>query len=145
MWNGARAGSHAPRRRTKKKNANLFSADTPIVQPKGTTAIERLRCLDRVLTDAPVVGGHDAAVDVAAWRVVQLRFDYGEGGSVEADPARGPDWLAEHHSEVGSSIWLDIQEMGCVGEATVLGIDPVRSRSRARDDWCSACTGTVQA
>jgi hypothetical protein len=65
----------------------------------------------------------DTTIDPATWRVIRLRWEDPEGW-VEADLLRGPDWLVQlGAAQVGDAIELNMPEMGCEGQATILAIE----------------------
>lgn len=48
-----------------------------------------------------------------------------DGGSrTEIVLSRTPEWIAEHQARVGETIFLNMPEMGCEGEAEVMSIGP---------------------
>jgi hypothetical protein len=66
----------------------------------------------------------DTLIDPASWRVIRLRWEDPEGW-VEADLLGGPDWLGQlGAAQVGDAIELNLPEMGCEGQASILAIEP---------------------
>jgi hypothetical protein len=66
----------------------------------------------------------DTTIDPASWRVIRLRWEDPEGW-VEADLLRGPDWFSQlGATQVGDAIELNMPEMGCEGQASILAIEP---------------------
>jgi hypothetical protein len=59
--------------------------------------------------------------DPAGLRLLRLVLDYGGGDGVTIELLRPPGWQA---AVVGGVVWLDMPEMGAVGWARVLAVDP---------------------
>jgi hypothetical protein len=105
---------------------NCFAAGTAIHRgASGTTAIEQVRLGQRVRTDLACGESlADTTIDPASWRVIRLRWEDPEGW-VEADLLRGPDWFGQlGAAQVGDTIELNLPEMGCEGQASIVAIEP---------------------
>ena len=103
-------------------NANASAKpDTP---HKLTRPIEAIRLGQRVVSQNPLRHETHAAsaIDPKTWRAVRLHsFQYG----VDYDLAflRSLSWIREHGATVGSSIHLEMPEIGLDGPAEVIAID----------------------
>ena len=62
--------------------------------------------------------------DPATWRAISLYMTKESGLGLWIDLLRPVAWIEEHEAEPGGSIYLEMHEMGAVGEAEVVRIGP---------------------
>jgi RHS repeat-associated protein len=99
-----------------------FVAGTPVLTAGGEQSIEKLQVGDRVLTPQ---SGDDGSTTVvpAGWRKLALEVTQEDGGTVELELLRPISWLVANGCEQGGRIWLELEEFGVKGWATVRSID----------------------
>jgi hypothetical protein len=109
-------------------SAALVSASAPrgTSIAAATKPIEEIRLGDRVAGRNPLAQQVDDAPepDPATWRVVRLELTKDDGSKLWADLLRPQAWLELEGVAVGGTLALDLPEMGAVGQADVLGIEP---------------------
>ncbi|MFN0197433.1 MAG: Hint domain-containing protein [Planctomycetaceae bacterium] len=66
----------------------------------------------------------DVDVNPATWRKIRLRMAKSQSLLLWIDLLRPIEWIEHHAVVVGETIHLDLVEMGAVGEAEVLAIEP---------------------
>ncbi len=90
--------------------------------------IEQVRLGDRVLGRNPEMTDEDRAavdlVDPATWKAVTLRLVKSDGTTLTAELLRPQAWLEDAGVVVGATIYLDMPELGAVGDAEVLAVGP---------------------
>ncbi len=92
-----------------------------------TTAIENVRVGDRSPAKNPLREQVDPNVqepDPATWRKLCLHMTKENGYSLWIKLLRPDEWIVAHGAEVGGAIFLDLEEMGAFGEATVTYLGP---------------------
>jgi hypothetical protein len=92
--------------------------------------IDQIEIFDRVVGSNPLLSDQDRAVpdpDPATWRVLRLRMIKSSGKLLKAKLARPLSWIKKAGAEEGRSFYLNLPEMGAVGEAEVLAIEPCPS------------------
>jgi hypothetical protein len=92
-----------------------------------TKAIEQIDIFDRVLGTNPQLTDADRRVpepDPATWRVLSLRMAKVSGKLLHIKLARPLTWIDQVGAMAGRSLDMDLPEMGAVGVADVLAIDP---------------------
>ena len=87
-----------------------------------TRSIREIRIGDRVLAHNPEVTETERAEAVepdATWRHVRLEMDKPDGSKVRIQLLRPRSWLTAQAASIGSTIQLDLEEMGASGPARV--------------------------
>lgn len=64
------------------------------------------------------------------WRFIELEMRKDDGSKVELELARPMWWMDFNEAKVGATVHIDLEEMGIVGDATVLKIGPCTEDSR---------------
>ena len=119
-------------------NGGCFTAGTLISTVEGMRPIEELRPGDRVLSTNPdsqdeATGSNadsesDTAVDPETWKQVTLSMVNAKCPKdiVRIETLKSPDWFNTPNGKIseGSSIWLELTELGLSGEAIVQQIAP---------------------
>jgi hypothetical protein len=62
--------------------------------------------------------------DPATWRKISLYLEKGNGLGLWIDLLRPLEWIEEHNAKPGSTIFIDLYEMGAVGDAEVIYLGP---------------------
>lgn len=66
----------------------------------------------------------DLELDAASWRKLKLHMEKEGGSSLSIDLLRSLEWIKQQQATVGSTIYLELPEMGAVGDATVTYLGP---------------------
>jgi hypothetical protein len=124
LWQGLRPDPVAVR-----GNLASDSSQTTSSTPKyRTQEIRNITLGTWVLADNPElpgdVEGDYGEYDAATWRTIALRMTKEDGAQLDIRLARPLSWIDETHAAVGATIFLDMEEMGAVGDAEVLSIGP---------------------
>ncbi len=111
-----------------------------------TEAIETVRLGMRVRGRNPLFTDRERASwqepDFSSWRAVSLTMRKSNGGQLDVRLLRPASWLARQNAEVGSTVELDLPEMGASGPALVTVIeDAPPIEERAEIDGGSVVTG----
>jgi RHS repeat-associated protein len=104
-----------------------FVAGTPVAVSSKLVPIQDIRPGDRVETDKTLSGGTTpTTVDPTTWKLITLSMaNPGQPGeSIRLQLLRSPAWVAEQGAREGSPTYLEVEEMGMVGWATVEAIAP---------------------
>jgi hypothetical protein len=92
-----------------------------------TKRIKDFRGFEWVLARNPEVSDADRAefgeIDYRQWRWMQLRMPEGDG-RLEVGLGRPLEWLEVNRVRVRGTVRLDLPELGAVGEAEVLSVEP---------------------
>jgi hypothetical protein len=90
--------------------------------------IKDLRLMQRVVGQNPQVTDEQRAafepIDPAQWRALTLEMTKEDGGRLEIELARPLSWIEFNEAVEGGWVYLDLEELGAVGEARVVGIAP---------------------
>jgi hypothetical protein len=62
--------------------------------------------------------------DQRTWRKLTLRLPKENGKWLTVELLRPLDWIEDEEAAVGESIFLDLEEMGAIGDADVVSIEP---------------------
>lgn len=62
--------------------------------------------------------------DPKTWRKISLEMRKDNGLRLRVELLRSLDWMADYEAAVGGTIFLDLDEMGALGDATVTSIEP---------------------
>ena len=62
--------------------------------------------------------------DQRTWRKLTLRLPKENGKWLTVELLRPLDWIEDEEAAVGETIFLDLEEMGAIGDADVVSIDP---------------------
>ncbi len=93
-----------------------------------TAAIKDLRNGMRVLADNPeLVGQQVELLDIRnpdEWRNYVLQLPKEDGATVEITLLEPADWLEYMSDDGGKTVYLDLHEMGAVGLANVVAVEP---------------------
>ncbi|MFO1004164.1 MAG: polymorphic toxin-type HINT domain-containing protein, partial [Planctomycetaceae bacterium] len=84
----------------------------------------------RVLADNPLHEGLqtvDLEVDPATWRTLRIHMVKEDGSRLDIVLLRSLDWIREYAAVAGTTIELDLEELGAHGEAFVESISPCPS------------------
>lgn len=101
------------------------SVASPVPSSPRTKNIQDVRLGDRVAGRNPIREQVETVTpDPTTWRAIGLRLDNGEGRYMRVELLRSLDWLESVGAEAGQSIWLDMPELGAVGEAVVTHVEP---------------------
>ena len=113
-----------------------------------TSNIEDLRVGDWVLARNPEITDEqrqqadEERFDPAEWRTIALRMTKPDGGRLDITLLRPLEWLEQYQAKPGSTIHLDLEELGAVGPAEVVSIDPCPDIGPAPSADCRLVTGT---
>ena len=66
----------------------------------------------------------DFEPDPATWRDIHLQMRKSAGGALTIELLRPMEWIEAYGAQPGSTVHLDLHEMGAVGDATVIAINP---------------------
>ncbi len=102
--------------------AFLLPSGAPHTKPIGEVKI-----FDRTESRNPIrseVGPHLPQPDPKTWKLIHFRLPKPNGGEVEFDLARSPQWIAAADAQPCASVPLSMPEMGVVGLAKIVSIDP---------------------
>lgn len=90
-----------------------------------TKRIEDARVGDRLVGRNPIREQADLVEpDPATWRKISLFMTKESGLGLWIDLLRPVTWIEEHNAQVGSTIHIDLYEMGAVGDAEVTYLGP---------------------
>lgn len=107
------------------KGPGCFVAGTMVLTSSGPRAIETIQVGERVLTaeDSPLP---QTEVEPESWRRIHLDLKPSgtDGKPMAVEMLRSEGWLAAVRAEVGSRIWLKLEELKLNGWATVKAIGP---------------------
>ena len=88
--------------------------------------IEEIRVGMRVPARNPEVTDEERArfvdPDPVTSRFIKLELQKADGGLLEIEMIRSLDWIEEHEARPGRTIYLEMEELGAVGDAQVLMI-----------------------
>jgi VCBS repeat-containing protein len=91
------------------------------------------------LTDAERAGFDE--IDPATWRKMSLRMEKSDGSLLDIDLLRPARWLKTNGVAVGSTIHLDLPEIGAAGPAEVLSVAPCPEVAPRPSPRCQIVTG----
>lgn len=97
-----------------------------VSQPR-TKPIEQVDIFDRVLGKNPLLSADDRKIaepDPTTWRVLRLRMTKDSGKLLYIKLARSLSWIREAQVQEGKSFFLALPEMGALGNAEVVAIEP---------------------
>ncbi len=126
------------------------SPSTPAdAAPKyATKAIRDFRGFEWVLARNPEVGEEERAefeeVDHREWRWVELELMKPDGDLLTVGLGRPMAWLAANEIAPGATTWLDLEEMGAVGYATVVSVAPSPDPGPKPHPDCRLVTGVFR-
>jgi hypothetical protein len=101
------------------------TAATPTKTASSTQRIEDVRLGERVVGRNPIRAQADLVdPDPSTWRAISLHMAKPTGRSLWIELLRPVEWIEEHQASIGSTIFVDLHEMGAVGDAEVLAIGP---------------------
>ncbi len=88
--------------------------------------IEQVRLLDRMAGTNPIRSDTETLPepDPATSRIVKLQLHDDDSQLVEIEMVQSLSWLKAFDAKIGRTIDLDLPEVGAVGEATVVAIEP---------------------
>ncbi|MDY0167752.1 MAG: tandem-95 repeat protein [Thermoguttaceae bacterium] len=113
-----------------------------------TKAIRDFRGFEWVLARNPEVGDEERsqfdAIDYREWRWVELELTKPDGDLLQVGLGRPMAWLAANDIEAGATTWLDLEEMGAVGCATVVSIAPCPDPGPKPHPDCRLVTGVFR-
>lgn len=90
-----------------------------------TQRIDQIRVGDRVVGRNPIREQADLVEpDPATWRKISLHMTKESGLGLCIDLLRPLPWIDEHNATPGSTIFIDLYEMGAVGDAEVTYVGP---------------------
>jgi hypothetical protein len=113
------AGASAP---TVEANTASLS---PEVKRLTTKSIEDVRVGDRLAGRNPIREQADLVEpEPATWRKISLYMTKENGLGIWVDLLRPLAWIEEHDAKPGSTIFLELPEMGAVGDAAVTYLGP---------------------
>jgi len=105
----------------------LASAAASVEAGLVTKPIEQIRVGERVVGENPLLSDSDRNVpdpDPATWRVIRLRMQKQHGGTLEMELLRPLSWIAARRIRTGTTVELDLPELGVSGPAQVLAVGP---------------------
>ncbi len=119
----------ACRKGFKGKSGNCFSSDTLVHQSSGHLLISEVEIGQRVITytdsertrSAP---GELTDIDYARYRLIDFTVPCEEGQRIHVQLLRSETWLVEKCIEVGTTVFLDMMDMGIEGDALVESVQP---------------------
>jgi hypothetical protein len=124
LWHGAGPGPAGP----STKSASLLpQTPSDSAAPSAFRPIERIHIHDRVVGRNPIraeVDENSPEPDPATWQVVSFRLPKPDGGAVEFELSRSPEWLQAIDVRPGAAVYLELAEHGVVGWAEVLAVHP---------------------
>jgi hypothetical protein len=93
-----------------------------------TKAIETIDLFDRVAGQNPLLTEDERSQisepDPATWRALRLEMTKEKGRSLRIRLARPIEWIEAVRAQEGESFFLDLPEMGAVGNARVVSVGP---------------------
>lgn len=96
--------------------------------PSHPTPIEQIALGQRVAGRNPEVSEQERAdflqVDPETWRLVRLELTKPDGSLLRVGLLRPEQWLLEQDARIGGRVFLDLNELGAVGWAEVVGVGP---------------------
>ena len=103
-----------------------FVAGMQVATPQGSIPIECLTVGDRVLTTDGASYDESSRVDSTCWKRIRLQMPNPEFAAdlLEIEVLRSPKWLEVFGVDAGREVFLELDEMGLEGTATVLDIQP---------------------
>lgn len=108
-------------RTTSVSSASLSAGGKRLV----TKPIEDVRVGDRIIGRNPIREQAELVEpDPATWRKISLHMTKDGGLGLWIDLLRPLTWVEDHHASAGGTIFLDLLEMGAVGDAEVVAIGP---------------------
>ncbi|MDY0171115.1 MAG: polymorphic toxin-type HINT domain-containing protein, partial [Thermoguttaceae bacterium] len=113
-----------------------------------TKAIRDFRGFEWVLARNPEVGEEERsqfdAIDHREWRWVELELTKSDGDLLRVGLGRPIAWLTANDIEAGATTWLDLEEMGAVGYATVVSVAPCPDPGPKPHPDCRLVTGVFR-
>jgi RHS repeat-associated protein len=100
-----------------------FVGGTPVATDRGEVPIEELRLGDRVSAGNAQCANEHLAPDAQSIHLM-MRDPEEPLDSIELDVVRPLSWLNAEGLQSDGSLWVDLQELGISGWATVTGIGP---------------------
>lgn len=101
------------------------TAHSPDEQRLQTKRIDQVRVGDRVVGRNPIREQADLIEpDPATWRKISLYMTKESGLGLRIDLLRPLTWIEEHDAKPGGTIFIDLYEMGAVGDAEVTHVGP---------------------
>src|SRR5690606_29183095 len=82
--------------------------------------------------------------DPSQWRLFVLRLDQAKGNFVDIECLQRHEWLNDASNDGGKSVWLDLKEMGAVGRAEVIRVEPCPAIEPADGAGRSLITATFR-
>lgn len=129
IW-GSSGASDRTVRRDAAPSRSVRLARTPAspgAAPLLTKAIEGVQLGERVRGTNPELDDSARAIpdpDPTTWRRVSLRLTKADGSPLEIDLLRPLGWIEGEGADVGTTIALDLPELGASGPAEVLAVGP---------------------
>ncbi len=96
--------------------------------PVTSQAIEQIQVGRRVMGRNPELSDADRAAagpepHPDSWRLLRLRMTKADGDRLDMTLLRPVEWIDRYQAAAGGVVYLDMQEMGAVGEAQVLAVE----------------------
>ena len=89
-----------------------------------TKSIEDIQIGDRTLGTNPLREQVDNTIEPdSSWKLIKLQLTKEDGKLLDVELLRPVEWLDFEEVKVGSTIYLDLPEMGAVGDALVKSIE----------------------
>lgn len=101
------------------------TANTASESPYVTKSIRDIRIGERVLAHNPEVTDlerRQAVIPDSSWRHIHLEMTKADDSVLKIELLRPRDWVVSHHAYAGTTIHLDLEEMGASGPARVVNI-----------------------
>ena len=127
LWNAV-PGSTSPATPLAAATPSATTHSGGITKRLRTTPIGEIRLGMRVLAENPELAGQhlpDTPIDPASWRTIALTMTKPDGGRLDMEFIRSPEWMEETGARVvGDVIPLDLPELDISGPATVTAVGP---------------------
>lgn len=97
----------------------------PLATQSTAKPIEDVRLGERIIGRNPNRSEAEAIEpDQATWRAISLVMHKPGGEGLSIELLRSVEWIEQYEAVAGNTIFIDLHEMGAVGEANVLAISP---------------------